>query len=64
MIEGKAPVAKMKDYQLAVTQYTKGKGRLYCFLKGYEPCLNQDEVIHQIQYDSEKDMNNPTASVF
>ncbi len=64
VIEGKAPVAKMKDYQLAVTQYTKGKGRLYCFLKGYEPCLNQDEVIHQIQYDSEKDMNNPTGSVF
>lgn len=64
VIEGKAPVSKMQDYQLAVTQYTKGKGRMYCSLQGYEPCLNQDEVIHQIQYDSEKDVLNPTGSIF
>ncbi len=64
VIEGKAPVAKMCHYQLEVTHYTKGKGRMYCSLKGYEPCLHQDEVIQSIQYDSEKDINNPTGSVF
>ena len=64
VIEGKAPVAKMRHYQLEVTHYTKGKGRMYCSLKGYEPCLHQDEVIQSIQYDSEKDINNPTGSVF
>lgn len=64
IITGDAPVAQMKNYQLEVMNYTKGKGKLYCTLKGYEPCHNQDEIISKIQYDSEKDIDNPTGSIF
>ena len=54
----------MRDYQLEVTSYTKGRGRLFCTLKGYAPCHNAGEVIEQIGYDSEGDLDNPTGSVF
>jgi predicted RNA-binding protein with PIN domain len=64
VIKGSAPVVTMQNYQSQVIAYTKGKGRLYCTLKGYEPCHNTEEVIANIQYNSENDIDNPTGSVF
>lgn len=64
VIRGTAPVASMRDYQTEVISYTKGCGRLSCSLKGYEPCKNTEEVIAAIGYDSERDLENPTGSVF
>lgn len=64
MIKGCAPVALMRDYQTEVISYTKGLGRLFCSLKGYEPCHNAEEVIAAAGYDSETDPDNPTGSVF
>lgn len=64
IIEGTAPVSQMRDYQLEVTHYTKGKGRMYCMLEGYKPCFEQEDIIQQIAYDSEADTENPTGSVF
>ena len=61
---GSAPVVTMRNYQKELTAYTKGQGRLFCSLKGYEPCHNTDEVIEEIGYDSERDVANPTSSVF
>ncbi|MGB4659082.1 MAG: NYN domain-containing protein, partial [Mobilitalea sp.] len=61
---GSAPVATMRGYQLELTSYTRGKGRLYCELKGYEPCHNAEEIIQEIGYDSERDLDNPTSSIF
>ncbi len=64
ILKGSAPVATMRDYQTEVISYTKGRGRLSCTLKGYEPCHNADEVISLTGYDSEADTENPTGSVF
>ena len=64
VLKGKAPVLTMRDYQMEVTSYTRGRGRLTCSLKGYEPCHNAEEVIEQTGYDSEADLENPTGSVF
>lgn len=64
VLTGSAPVSEMCDYQKEVIAYTKGHGRLFCALKGYEPCHNAKEVIEKIGYDSERDVNNPTGSVF
>ena len=64
LITGFAPVATMMGYQSEVTAYTKGRGRLFCSLRGYLPCHNFEEVIQRINYDSERDLNNPTGSVF
>lgn len=61
---GSAPVVTMRNYQKEVVAYTKGLGRLFCSLKGYEPCHNAQEVIERIGYDSERDVQNPTGSVF
>ena len=64
VLKGSAPVSMMRDYQTQVTSYTKGRGRLFCSLKGYAPCQNQDEIVAEIGYDSERDLDNPTGSVF
>lgn len=61
---GSAPVANMRDYHTELTGYTRGRGRLFCIVKGYEPCHNTDEVKEQIGYDSDADIDNPADSVF
>lgn len=64
VLTGSAPVSAMRDYQREVNAYTKGRGRLMCVLKGYEPCHNESEVIGEIGYDAEADTDNPSSSVF
>ncbi len=64
LIKGEAPIRKMQNYQLEVLNYTKGKGKLYCQLSGYKECQETSKVIKEIGYDSERDINNPTGSVF
>ena len=64
ILTGSAPVSLMRDYQKEVISYSRGKGHLFCTLKGYEVCHNQEEVISQMAYDAEADLENPTGSVF
>ena len=64
VLAGTVPVSAMRDYQSQVISYTKGRGRLFCSLKGYAPCKNQEEIVETVGYDSERDLDNPTGSVF
>lgn len=64
VLTGSAPVSEMGGYQKEVAAYTKGRGRLFCALKGYGPCHNAEKVIKETGYDSERDTENPTGSVF
>ncbi len=64
VINGSAPVSGMREYQLEVTAYTRGRGRLFSWLKGYEPCRNKDEVIEAAGYDALADTENPSGSIF
>lgn len=64
VLVGSAPVVTMRNYQKEVVAYSRGLGHLFCSLKGYEPCHNAEEVIARIGYDSERDPENPTGSVF
>lgn len=64
VIRGTAPVSTMYDYTREVMQYTHGKGKLLCTLKGYEPCHNAEEVIEKAGYDCDGDTDNPCDSVF
>ena len=64
VLGGSAPVVTMRNYHKDVVAYTGGYGRLFCSFKGYEPCHNSEEVIESIGYDSEKDKDNPTGSIF
>lgn len=63
-LEGFAPVSLMGDYSQEFTAYTRGKGRFFCEISGYEECHNQEEVVENIGYDSESDVANPTGSMF
>ena len=64
VLKGTAAVSHMRDYQKEVVAYTHGTGKLFCSLKGYAPCKNQDEIVQSIGYDPEADLENPTGSVF
>ncbi len=64
ILSGNAPVSKLRDYHTEVIRYTHGAGRLVCRLKGYEPCINAEEVIREIGYDPEQDTENSPDSVF
>ena len=64
IICGNAPVALMRDYQMEVAAYTRGRGQFSCRLSGYEPCGNEDEVVAASGYDPEGDVDNPTGFVF
>ena len=64
VLVGSGPVSSMRNYQAEVTAYSKGLGRFFYSLKGYAPCRNTEEVIERIGYDSERDPENPTGSVF
>lgn len=64
VLAGSAPVAAMRSYQKEVIAYTKGQGRLFCTLKGYEPCRNAEEVMERIAYNPQQDAENPAGSVF
>jgi len=64
ILTGSAPVVTLRNYHREVNAYTKGLGKLFYSLKGYEPCHNPEEVIAEIGYDSERDPENPTGSIF
>ena len=63
-ITGRAPVATLHDYINEVISYTRGLGRLSCVSDGYDECHNQDEIVANIGYDPESDMDNSPHSVF
>jgi len=64
ILTGTCPVITMQEYQREVLAYTKGCGRLECQMKGYAPCHNTEEVMEQINYDPDRDLENPCGSVF
>ncbi len=64
VLTGSAPVVTMRNYHREVAAYTKGLGRLSLNLAGYKPCHNAEEVMAKVGYDSERDAENPTGSIF
>ena len=64
VLSGTVPVSTMQNYAREVSAYTKGEGRLFCEVSGYMPCHNAEEVIKEIGYDPDADLENPCGSVF
>lgn len=64
LIKGRIPAASLGNYQEELTGYSRGQGRLFCTLRGYEPCHNTEEVVAERDYRPEEDTENPSASVF
>lgn len=63
-IRGKVPASEIAGYQMILTGYTAGTGKLSCTPSGYSPCHNADEVIFESGYDPERDIENTADSVF
>ena len=63
-LKGLVPASELKDYADTVAAYTQGRGRLQLTLHGYLPCHNQEEVVAQLGYDPEADLENTPDSVF
>ena len=64
ILEGRAPVACLRDYSVEVAAYTGGRGSLSCIMAGYLPCHNAAQVIADAHYDPEADLENTPDSVF
>ncbi len=64
VIKGSAPVSEMQDYRNELIGYTHGKGCIDLILKGYLPCHNTDEVVAEIGYSCDSDLENSADSVF
>ena len=64
LLTGSAPVSKLGEYWQTVAAYTRGRGRLTCALAGYEECHNGPEIIAELAYDPEADLDNSPDSIF
>ena len=63
-IKGRVPASEIAGYQLALSGYTSGEGRLSCVPCGYDECHDAAVVIEERGYDPERDVENPADSVF
>ena len=64
LLRGRAPVATLNDYAQEVAAYTRGRGRLFLQVDGYDLCHNPDQVLADYGYDPEGDLDNSPDSVF
>ena len=64
LICGEAPVSAMMEYPLELASFSKGKGSIQMQPAGYRPCHNAEEVISEIAYDKDRDLENPSSSIF
>ncbi len=64
VLTGSAPASLLANYQEELTGYSRGQGRIFLSLKGYEPCHNAEEVLEAKGYDPELDTDNPGGSIF
>jgi predicted RNA-binding protein with PIN domain len=63
-IKGRVPASEISGYQLTLSGYTSGEGRLSCTPCGYDECHDAAAVIEEKGYDPERDVDNPADSVF
>lgn len=63
-VTGRGPVATFMDYSMELIAFTKGKGNISLIFDGYDICHNKDEVIENIGYDKNADIEYSSNSVF
>lgn len=63
-LTGFAPVSEIQHYGMELADFSHGKGRIVCTLRGYEKCHNAEKIIEEIGYCPDTDVENPCDSVF
>lgn len=61
---GRGPVRYLQNYQLELTAFSKGLGRIVLRQDGYYPCEEEETIISQIGYEAERDLEHTADSVF
>ncbi len=64
VLSGSVPVSEAEGYWTQLAAYTGGRGRFSCAVEGYRPCHNAGAVVAEAGYDPERDVDNPSGSVF
>ena len=63
-LTGRLPVATSRGYAREIAAYTHGLGRWAVLPAGYDACHNAEEIIAEMGYDADADVENPTDSLF
>ena len=63
-IIGRGPVKTFMDYSSEVIAFSKGKGSISLIYDGYEECHNTEEVIKEIVYRRDADIEYTSSSIF
>ncbi|MBE7043003.1 MAG: GTP-binding protein [Ruminococcaceae bacterium] len=64
LLSGTVPAVSIRGYQQELIGYTKGRGRISYLFSGYEPCHNTEQVMDQMGYIPDSDVENTADSVF
>lgn len=64
LLEGRAPVSKMRHYYKDIIAYTKGLGVLTTEFAGYDVCQDHQLVIDNMAYEPNHDVDHPSSSIF
>ena len=64
LLRGWVPVSTVTDYAREVAAYTRGAGKLFLELDGYDLCHDPETVRAANPYDPEADLDNTPDSVF
>ena len=63
-ITGRGPVKTFMDYSAEVIAFSKGKGSMNLVFDGYDECHNTEEVIEEIRYRRDADIEYTSSSIF
>ncbi|MDD4389558.1 MAG: TetM/TetW/TetO/TetS family tetracycline resistance ribosomal protection protein [Eubacteriales bacterium] len=63
-LTGSAPAVQLQNYSSEIASYTRGQGRLSYTFMGFAPCHNQEAILSEQNYDAQRDVENPSDSVF
>ncbi len=64
LMTGSAPLSFVRSYAAEITAYTRGTGRLSFFFSGFAPCPDQAAAVAAMEYDPQRDLENPSDSIF
>jgi translation elongation factor EF-G len=63
-INGRGPVSEFMNYNLEFISSTNGRGKINFVFDGYDVCHNQEEVIQNIGYNNNADIEYTSSSIF
>ena len=63
-LSGRAALSGIQQCVNELHSYTRGYGRFFYTFDQYLPCSDPEAVLQKIDYDCERDVNNPCGSIF